>query len=59
MIREDSLGRLFKARQMPLGRTVILEAFQQGLTRDEKFHSLLSEAVRKYSKLQHVNIGTI
>ena len=59
MIREDSLGRIFKAKQMPLGRTVILEVFQPGLTRDEKFHSLLSEAVRKYSKLQHVNIGTI
>ena len=59
MIREDNLGRMFKSRQMPLGRTVLLEIFNSNLTNDEKFHSRLSDSIRKYSKLQHVNIGTI
>lgn len=59
MIREDNLGRTFKARQQPLGRVVLLEIFNQNLTREPDFHEMLNEAVRKYSKLQHVNIGTI
>mgnify|MGYP001766538960 CR=1 FL=1 len=59
MIREDNLGRIFKARQQPLGRTVVLEIFHYHLTREEKFHFKLGDAIRKYSKLQHVNIGTI
>lgn len=59
MVREDNLGRMFKSRQMPLGRTVLLEIFNSNLTSDEKFHARLSDSIRKYSKLQHVNIGTI
>jgi len=59
MIREDNLGRTFQAKQIPLGRTVLLEIINATLTRDKKFHSKLNEAIRRYSKLQHVNIGTI
>jgi len=59
LVREDNLGRTFHARQQPLGRTVLLEIFNANLTQDDKFHSRLNEAIRRYSKLQHVNIGTI
>ncbi|MBN2432967.1 MAG: serine/threonine protein kinase, partial [Acidobacteria bacterium] len=59
LVREDNLGRTFHARQQPLGRTVLLEVFNANLTQDKKFHGRLNEAIRRYSKLQHVNIGTI
>jgi len=59
LLREDNLGRTFKAKQMPLGRTVVLELFNSKFTNDEHFRTWLNEAIRKYSKLQHANIGTI
>lgn len=59
MVRESDLGRKYKASQQPLGRTVLVEVFNSTYTRDSAIRAKLEEAIRRYSNLQHPNIGKI